>query len=135
VGYRGIHHLGFAVDDLDEAVATYERLFGAEVEDRATGEGLAGANVLVGGGRIELLAAEDADTPIGRFLASRGPGLHHVAYQVGDVDSVLAQLRERGLRLIDEAPRTGIRGSRVAFLHPAASGGVLTEIVQPAEGH
>ena len=73
--------------------------------------------------------------PVGRFLAKRGPGLHHVAYQVGDVDSTLAQLRERGLRLIDETPRTGIRDSRVAFLHPASSGGVLTEIVQPAEGH
>jgi methylmalonyl-CoA epimerase len=89
----------------------------------------------VGENHVELLRPLGEDTPVGRFLATRGPGLHHVAYQVGDVDSTLAQLRERGLRLIDETPRTGIRGSRVAFLHPAASGGVLTEIVQPAEGH
>jgi methylmalonyl-CoA/ethylmalonyl-CoA epimerase len=89
----------------------------------------------VGENHVELLRPLGEDTPVGRFLASRGPGLHHVAYQVSDVDSTLAQLRERGLRLIDETPRTGIRGSRVAFLHPAASGGVLTEIVQPAEGH
>jgi methylmalonyl-CoA epimerase len=89
----------------------------------------------VGENHVELLRPLGGETPVGRFLSSRGPGLHHVAYQVADVDAALATLRERGLRLIDEQPRTGIRGSRVAFLHPAASGGVLTEIVQPPEEH
>lgn len=129
MGYRGIHHLGFAVDDLDEAVATYERLFGAEVEERATGEGLAGANVLVGGDRIELLAAEDADTPIGRFLASRGPGMHHVAYAVDDIDAELEALRGRGVELIDESPRIGLFGHPIAFARPESIHGVLTELV------
>jgi methylmalonyl-CoA epimerase len=89
----------------------------------------------VGEGHVELLRPLRDDTPVGRFLAKRGPGLHHVAYQVADVAATLIALRERGLRLIDEQPRTGIRGSRVAFLHPASSGGVLTEIVQPSEAH
>jgi methylmalonyl-CoA/ethylmalonyl-CoA epimerase len=89
----------------------------------------------VGENHVELLRPLADESPVGRFLAERGPGLHHVAYQVTDVQATLAELRERGLQLIDETPRTGIRGSRVAFLHPAASGGVLTEIVQPAEGH
>ena len=87
--------------------------------------------MLLGGDRVELLAALGEDTPVGRFLAKRGPGLHHVAYRVDDVASALDYFRAAGLRLIDEQPRTGIRGSRVAFLHPSASGGVLTEMVQP----
>jgi methylmalonyl-CoA epimerase len=87
----------------------------------------------VGDSHVELLHPLSGDTPVGKFLAKRGPGLHHVAYGVDDVETALAELRQRGVRLIDESPRTGIRGSRVAFLHPAASGGVLTEIVQPAE--
>jgi methylmalonyl-CoA epimerase len=89
----------------------------------------------VGEGHVELLRPLSEESPVGRFLARRGPGLHHVAYQVEDVQATLAALRERGLRLIDEQPRVGIRGSRVAFLHPSSSGGVLTEIVQPSEGH
>jgi methylmalonyl-CoA epimerase len=89
----------------------------------------------VGENHVELLRPLSEETPVGRFLSKRGPGLHHVAYQVADVQATLATLRERGLQLIDEQPRTGIRGSRVAFLHPASSGGVLTEIVQPSEGH
>ena len=88
-----------------------------------------------GEARIELLESTDPNGPIGKFLAKRGPGLHHVAYQVPDIEATLAALKDAGLRLIDETPRTGIRESRVAFLHPASSGGVLTEIVQPAEGH
>ena len=130
MAYLGIHHLGFAVDDLDEAVATYERLFGATVEERAAGEGLRGANVLVGGGRIELLAADDPDTPIGRFLASRGPGMHHIAYAVGDVASELEALRSTGAQPIDEQPRIGLFGHPIAFVQPDSVHGVLTELVE-----
>jgi methylmalonyl-CoA epimerase len=89
----------------------------------------------VGENHVELLAPLGSDTPVGKFLASKGPGLHHVAYQVTDIDSELDRCREAGLRLIDEQPRRGIRGSRVAFLHPRSTGGVLTEIVEPAAGH
>jgi methylmalonyl-CoA epimerase len=89
----------------------------------------------VGENHVELLAPLADDTPVGRFLARSGPGLHHVAYQVSDIEATLAALKADGARLIDETPRTGIRGSRVAFVHPKSSGGVLTEIVQPAEGH
>ena len=131
---RSVHHVAFAVEDLDEAVGTYERLFGARVElrGRMEDQGVEAAYLRVGSGRVELMSALAEDTPVGRFLAKRGPGLHHVAYQVTDIEATLATLRAAGVRLIDEAPRTGIRGSRVAFLHPAASGGALTELVQPA---
>jgi methylmalonyl-CoA epimerase len=87
----------------------------------------------VGENHVELLAPLGPDTPVGKFLSKKGPGLHHVAYQVPDIDAALGELRAAGLRLIDETPRTGIRSSRVAFLHPSATGGVLTEIVEPAE--
>jgi len=132
-----VDHIGVAVEDLDAAIALHERDYGMALVHREVidDQGVEAVLLDVGENHVELLRPLGEDTPVGRFLASRGPGLHHVAYQVVDVDSTLAQLRERGLRLIDETPRTGIRGSRVAFLHPAASGGVLTEIVQPAEGH
>jgi methylmalonyl-CoA epimerase len=135
--FARVDHIGVAVEDLDAAIALHERDYGMELVHREVidEQGVEAVLLDVGENHVELLRPLGEDTPVGRFLASRGPGLHHVAYQVGDVDSTLAQLRERGLRLIDETPRTGIRGSRVAFLHPAASGGVLTEIVQPAEGH
>jgi len=135
--FARVDHIGVAVEDLDAAIALHERDFGMELVHREVidQQGVEAVLLDVGENHVELLRPLGDDTPVGRFLASRGPGLHHVAYQVGDVDSTLAQLRERGLRLIDETPRIGIRGSRVAFLHPAASGGVLTEIVQPAEGH
>ena len=89
----------------------------------------------VGENHVELLSPLGEDTPVGKFLAKRGPGLHHVAYQVDDIDAALAGLRDAGVRMIDEQPRIGIRSSRVAFLHPSASGGVLTELVEPAEVH
>jgi methylmalonyl-CoA/ethylmalonyl-CoA epimerase len=135
--FARVDHIGVAVEDLDAAIALHERDFGMELVHREVidEQGVEAVLLDVGENHVELLRPLGDDTPVGRFLASRGPGLHHVAYQVGDVDSTLAELRERGLRLIDETPRIGIRGSRVAFLHPAASGGVLTEIVQPAEGH
>ena len=128
---RGIHHVGIAVFDLGEAVATYERLFGAVLEHRASlaEQGVEAASVLVGTGRVELLAPTDADTPVGRFLASRGPGLHHVAYDVADVVSTLGELAAAGAELIDQEPRLGLFGLQVAFVHPDAVHGVLTEVV------
>ena len=128
---RGIHHLGVAVHDLDEALATYERLFGAELEHRARIEdqGVEAAAVLLGTGRVELLAPLGDDTPVGRFLASRGPGMHHVAYEVGDVRAELDRLAGAGAELIDSEPRPGLFGLQVAFVHPDAVHGVLTEVV------
>lgn len=128
---RGIHHLGVAVHDLDEALETYLRLFGAEVEHRAVIEdqGVEAAAVLVGSGRVELLAPLGAETAVGKFLASRGPGMHHVAYQVDDVRSELGRLSAAGADLIDEEPRQGLFGLQVAFVHPDAVHGVLTEVV------
>ena len=128
---RGIHHLGVAVADLDEALTTYERLFGARLEHRAAvpDQGVEAAAVLVGDGRVELLAPTDDDTPVGRFLASHGPGMHHVAYEVSDVAAALEQLTAAGAELIDERPRSGLFGLEVAFLHPDAAHGVLSEVV------
>jgi methylmalonyl-CoA/ethylmalonyl-CoA epimerase len=127
----GIHHLGVAVRDLDQAVATYERLFGAEVEHRAQvdAQGVEAVSVLVGSGRVELLAPLDEETPVGRFLAKRGPGMHHVAYEVADVRVELDRLSEQGADLIDAEPREGLFGLQVAFVHPDAVHGVLTEVV------
>jgi methylmalonyl-CoA epimerase len=128
---RGIHHLGVAVDDLDAALLTYERLFGAEVEHRATVEeqGVRAASLRIGGGRVELLEPLGEDTPVGRFLAKRGPGMHHVAYEVRDLDATLAELAGAGADLIDERPRAGLFGLEVAFVHPDSVHGVLTEVV------
>ena len=128
---RGIHHLGVAVTDLDEALATYGRCFGAELEHRALVEeqGVEAAAVLVGSGRVELLAPLGAETPVGKFLASRGPGMHHVAYEVDDVRTALESLSAGGAELIDEEPREGLFGLQVAFVHPDAVHGVLTEVV------
>ena len=128
---RGIHHLGVAVHDLDEAVDTYERFFGAEVEHRARvdDQGVDAAAVLVGTGRVELLAPLGEETPVGRFLAKRGPGMHHVAYEVDDVRAELHRLSAAGAELIDSEPRPGLFGLQVAFVHPDAVHGVLTEVV------
>jgi methylmalonyl-CoA/ethylmalonyl-CoA epimerase len=133
VSYRGVHHLGFAVTDLEEAVSTYGRLFGATLEHRdAVGDqGVEAASVFVGGSRIELLAPTGGDTPVGRFLAKRGPGMHHVAYEVEDVSAELRRLAEAGVHLIDEHPRPGLFGLEVAFVHPDSVHGVLTEVVCP----
>jgi len=128
---RGIHHLGVAVQDLDEALETYVRLLGAELEHRARVEdqGVEAAAVLVGSGRVELLAPLGEETPVGKFLANRGPGMHHVAYEVDDVRSELDRLSAAGADLIDEEPRQGLFGLQVAFVHPDALHGVLTEVV------
>lgn len=130
---RGIHHLGVAVDDLDEALETYRALFGAELEHREAvpEQGIEAAAVLVGEARVELLAALGEDTPVGRFLASRGPGMHHVAYEVPDVRAALARLTVAGAELIDAEPRTGLFGLEVAFVHPDSVHGVLAEVVAP----
>jgi methylmalonyl-CoA/ethylmalonyl-CoA epimerase len=135
--FARVDHIGVAVEDLDAAIALHEDAYGMVVAHReVVGEqGVEAVLLDVGENHVELLAPLSEETPVGRFLASRGPGLHHVAYQVADVQATLSALRDRGLQLIDEQPRAGIRGSRVAFLHPVSSGGVLTEIVQPSEEH
>ena len=132
--FTRIDHVGIAVADLEAAVALHEREYGMPVVHRETvpSQGVEAVLLDVGESHVELLAPLGDDTPVGRFLARRGPGLHHVAYRVEDIGAALARLRAQGIRLIDEAPRTGIRGSEVAFLHPSASGSVLTELVQPA---
>jgi methylmalonyl-CoA epimerase len=128
---QGIHHLGVAVDDLDAAVATYGRLFGAEIEHRATVEeqGVRAASLRIGDGRVELLEPLGDDTPVGRFLASRGPGMHHIAYEVSDLGATLAELADAGADLIDKRPRPGLFGLEVAFVHPDSVHGVLSEVV------
>jgi methylmalonyl-CoA/ethylmalonyl-CoA epimerase len=128
---RGIHHLGVAVDDLDQALATYERLFGARLEhrERVSDQGVEAASLRIGGGRVELLASLGDETPVGRFLADRGPGMHHVAYEVDDVGAAIDELAAKGAELIDERPRRGLFGLEVAFVHPDAVHGVLAEVV------
>jgi methylmalonyl-CoA epimerase len=128
---RGIHHVGVAVADLDEAVRTYERLFGGRLEHRARvdAQGVEAASIRVGNDRIELLAALGDDTPVGKFLAMRGPGMHHVAFEVDDVRAAAADLAAGGAELIDSEPRMGMFGLEVAFVHPESVHGVLTEVV------
>jgi methylmalonyl-CoA epimerase len=126
-----IHHLGIAVSDLDASIEQYAALFGATLEHRETvGEqGVEAASLRVGGSRVELLRPLSPDTPVGKFLANRGPGLHHVAFEVADLGAELDRLRADGVRLIDESPRVGLFGLQVAFIHPEATGGVLAEFV------
>ena len=132
-----IDHLGIAVPSIEDALAFYRDALGLTVAGSETVEdqGVRVAMLPVGESRVELLEATGPDTPVGKFLAKRGPGLHHVCYRVPDIHAALDRMRAAGARLIDETPRIGIRNSRVAFLHPGASGSVLTEIVQPAEDH
>jgi methylmalonyl-CoA/ethylmalonyl-CoA epimerase len=120
-----------AVRDLDEAVETYERLFGGAVEHRGTlhDQGVEAVSVRLGEGRVELMASLADESPVGKFLAKRGPGMHHVAYEVADLPAALRELAGRGAELIDEAPRAGLFGLQVAFVHPDAAHGVLSELV------
>ena len=129
---RGIHHIGHAVDDLPGAVDTYTRLFGAVVEHREVvpGQGVEAVTVMIGAGRIELLWPLAADTPVGRFIESRGPGMHHVAYLVDDIRTSLRAAAAAGAELIDTEPREGLFGLQVAFIHPGSVAGVLVEYVQ-----
>jgi methylmalonyl-CoA/ethylmalonyl-CoA epimerase len=131
-----IDHVGVAVQDLDAAIALYEGTFGMPLAHRETVESQGVEAVLldVGDGHVELLRPLGPETPVGKFVAKRGEGLHHVAYKVDDIDAALSSLKEAGVELIDERARPGIRNSRVAFLHPRATGSVLTEVVEPAEG-
>lgn len=132
-----IDHIGVAVEDIDAAIELYRDSFGMELAHRETVESQGVEAVLldVGDGHVELLAPLGPDTPVGKFLAKNGTGLHHVAYAVDDIDAALERIAAAGLQLIDSEPRVGIRDSRVAFLHPRSTGGVLTEIVEPAGGH
>ena len=132
-----IDHIGVAVDDLEEAVSLYSERLGMPVQHRETVEAQGVEAVLLGVGEshVELLSPLGPETAVGRFLERNGPGMHHVAYGTDDIESALEDARAAGLALIDERPRTGIRGSRVAFVHPKSTGGVLTEIVEAAEGH
>ena len=132
-----IDHIGVAVEDLDESIALYRDRLGMREQHRQTVEefGVEAALLEIGGSHVELLTPVRPDTAVAKFLERNGPGMHHVAYRTDDIDGALERLRDAGLRLIDEQPRTGIRDSRVAFVHPRSTGGVLTEIVQPAEGH
>jgi methylmalonyl-CoA/ethylmalonyl-CoA epimerase len=134
--FARLDHIGVAVEDLGAGITLYRDTYGMELVHREVVEeqGVEAVLLDVGENHVELLAPLGPDTPVGRFLAAKGPGLHHVAYQVGDIAAALARLRQQGVRLIDEQPRIGIRNSRVAFVHPKATGGVLTEIVEPAEG-
>jgi methylmalonyl-CoA/ethylmalonyl-CoA epimerase len=126
-----LHHLGIAVDDLDTAILVYTDLFGATLEhrERVEDQGVEAASLRVGDSRIELLQPTGPDTPVGRFLAKRGPGMHHMAFEVEDLDAELARLKSHEVLLIDEKPRRGMFGLQVAFVHPEATGGVLAEFV------
>jgi methylmalonyl-CoA/ethylmalonyl-CoA epimerase len=132
-----IDHIGVAVEDLETAIGLYEGRFEMELAHRETVESQGVEAVLldVGEGHVELLRPLGPETAVGKFLSRKGEGLHHVAYTSDDIDATLERLAAAGLELIDSEPRVGIRGSRVAFLHPRSTGGVLTEIVEPAGGH
>lgn len=132
-----IDHIGVAVNDLAEAITLYRDTLGMPLVHQETVEeqGVEAVLLDVGDGHVELLSPLGEDTPVGKFLAKKGPGLHHVAYAVDDIETTLEKLAEQGVTLIDKTPRTGIRNSRVAFVHPKSTGAVLTEIVQPAADH
>jgi methylmalonyl-CoA/ethylmalonyl-CoA epimerase len=131
VEVRSVHHVAFAVTDLDEAVGTYERLFGARVElrGRMEDQGVEAVYLRIGDGRVELVSALGEDTPVGRFLAKRGPGMHHVAYQVANVPAALRSLVAEGAEPIDVEPRPGLGGHEVSFVHPDSVHGVLVEVI------
>jgi methylmalonyl-CoA/ethylmalonyl-CoA epimerase len=131
-----IDHVGVAVEDIDAALELYEGTFAMPLAHRETVEeqGVEAVLLDVGDGHVELLRPLGPETAVGKFLERKGPGLHHVAYAVDDIDATLEKLAAAGLELIDSEARVGIRQSRVAFLHPRSTGGVLTEIVEPAEG-
>jgi methylmalonyl-CoA/ethylmalonyl-CoA epimerase len=131
VEVRSVHHVAFAVADLDEALETYQRLFGARVElrGRMDDQGVEAVYLRIGDGRVELVSALGEDTPVGRFLAKRGPGMHHVAYEVADVGAAVRSLRAEGVEVIDSEPRAGLGGHEVSFVHPDSVHGVLVEVI------
>ena len=128
---RVLHHVAFAVHDLEDAVETYQRLFGAEVElrGRVENQGVDAAYLTIGDGRVELVSPLDDDTPVGRFLAKRGPAVHHVAFEVDDLDAAVEDLVSAGATVIEPAPTAGLGGKQVAFVHPDSLHGVLAEVV------
>ena len=128
---RDVHHVAVAVEDLDEAVATYERLFGARVElrGRMDEQGVEAVYLQIGDGRVELVSALSEDTPVGRFLAKRGPGMHHIAFEVPDVAVAMGELAANGAEVIDPEPRNGLGGHEVSFVHPDSLHGVLAEVI------
>jgi len=132
--FNRIDHIGVAVEQIEPSLELYRDRFGLRVAHREVVESQGVEAVLldVGENHVELIAPLGSETPVGKFLTRQGPGLHHVAYQVADIEATLAALKQAGLELIDQEPRVGIRGSRVAFMHPRATAGVLTEIVEPA---
>jgi methylmalonyl-CoA/ethylmalonyl-CoA epimerase len=136
VNLTAIHHVGIAVEDLDEAAERYTALLGVRLahRERVVDQGVEEVLFDVGGSSIQLLGSLGNHTPVGRFLEHHGPGLHHVAYRVDDLEAALDQLRAAGARLVDERGRPGSRGTTIAFVHPATMGGVLVELVQPAGG-
>ena len=135
--FARIDHIGVAVESIDDALKLYETSYEMTLVHREVVEeqGVEAVLLDLGENHVELLQPLGPDTPVGKYLEKRGAGIHHVAYQVTDIDAELARLRDAGVQLIDQTPRIGIRGSRVAFCHPKSTGGVLTEIVEPAEGH
>jgi methylmalonyl-CoA/ethylmalonyl-CoA epimerase len=135
--FSRIDHIGIAVEDIEESLVLYRDAFQMEVAHREIVEeqGVEAVLLDVGENHVELLSPLGPDTPVGKFLAKRGPGLHHVAYQVSDIEATLAALAEAGQPLIDKSPRVGIRGALVAFLEPKGTARVLTELVQPVEVH
>jgi methylmalonyl-CoA/ethylmalonyl-CoA epimerase len=131
VEVRSVHHVAFAVTDLEEALETYQRLFGARIElrGRMDDQGVEAAYLRIGDGRVELVSALGEDTPVGRFLAKRGPGMHHVAYEVADMASAVRSLVAKGVEVIDPEPRPGLGGHEVSFVHPDSVHGVLVEVI------
>jgi len=136
IGASEIDHVGIAVRDLEEAIERYRAALGADPvhRERMEGDGVEEALFRVGASYVQLLAPTAEDTPVGRFLARRGEGVHHVGYRVGDVAAAVAELKEQGVPMVDDAPRPGSRGTTVAFAHPKGFGGVLVELVEEPEG-
>jgi methylmalonyl-CoA/ethylmalonyl-CoA epimerase len=125
-----LHHVGVAVEDLEAAIDLYSSVFGAELTHRASNDELDAAFLRAGESEVELLRPRRGDTPVGKFLEKRGPGLHHIAVAVPDIDHAMAEARAQGLELIDQEARVGLHGTRIAFIHPRSVGGVLTELVE-----
>jgi len=125
-----IHHVGVAVEDLEAAIELYTKSFGAQLTHRASNDELKAAFLAAGAAEVELLEPVGEDSPVGKFLARRGPGLHHIAVAVPDIDQAMAEARAGGLEMIDQEPRIGLHGTRIAFIHPRSVGGVLTELVE-----